>query len=431
MSLLRSLFGPSQNEVWSQLARQVGGSFRQGGFLSKTVVQVEEDDWILTLDTYQEQHGNHSKTHTRLRAPYVNPEGFSFQIYRAGLFTGLGKALGMQDIEVGHPRFDHDFVIKGNSAMRVRRLFANERIRRLISRLPEIKLEVRDDEGWFSAKFPDGVDELVFTRAGVIKDLHQLESLFQLFAEVLRQLCHDGEAYEDDVELHMQRLRSPGGRIEGDLLLWEGDRPRREAAEALGRLGDEAGVPALAEALWDEDFILRARAVDALARIGSQRAVPPLVPLLGDGRHADGRSLRHRAAEALATLGQEEVVRAVEEALEGRFDALEAYEGPLSDSVIGALENALFTGWPIYGARALARLRSVESLPVLRQALSRTGPEGPAGEAITGAIQELEARAALPRPAKRVEDASPDTLPAPSSEPGHDTSTLPRSSSEE
>ena len=55
-----------------------------------------------------------------MRAPYVNPEGFRFTIYRKGFFSDLGKLLGMQDIEVGDPEFDEAFIIKGNDEDRVR-----------------------------------------------------------------------------------------------------------------------------------------------------------------------------------------------------------------------------------------------------------------------------------------------------------------------
>ena len=55
-----------------------------------------------------------------MRAPYVNPEGFRFTIYRKGIFSELGKLLGMQDIEVGDPEFDEAFIIKGNDEFKVR-----------------------------------------------------------------------------------------------------------------------------------------------------------------------------------------------------------------------------------------------------------------------------------------------------------------------
>ena len=42
MSFLKGLFGPSKEEIWSQLSREVGGEFQQGGFLSgKTSVQAK------------------------------------------------------------------------------------------------------------------------------------------------------------------------------------------------------------------------------------------------------------------------------------------------------------------------------------------------------------------------------------------------------
>jgi hypothetical protein len=129
VSFLKGLFGPSKEEIWSQLSREIGGEFQQGGFLSgKTSVQAKTGDWIITLDTVSD---GDDQTFTGLRAPYVNPEGFTFEIYRTHVFSGLETALGAQDIEIGDPRFDQDFVIKGNSPRRVRHRFANERIRAL------------------------------------------------------------------------------------------------------------------------------------------------------------------------------------------------------------------------------------------------------------------------------------------------------------
>ncbi|HIF22628.1 MAG TPA: HEAT repeat domain-containing protein [Gemmatimonadetes bacterium] len=85
----------------------------------------------------------------------------------------------------------------------------------------------------------------------------------------------------------LQRLRGPGGRIVDDVLIWEGDEPRRDAADALGRIGDPAAVPELAIALRDEDQLLRMRAVGALGAIPHSDAVRALIPVLGDSSSAD------------------------------------------------------------------------------------------------------------------------------------------------
>ena len=65
MSLLKALFGPSQEEIWRQFSREVGGQFHEGGFLTSSAVQARTDDWIITLDTYT-QGGQAPQTYTRL-----------------------------------------------------------------------------------------------------------------------------------------------------------------------------------------------------------------------------------------------------------------------------------------------------------------------------------------------------------------------------
>jgi len=198
MSFLRNLFGPSRDEIWRQFAAAVGGSFAEGGFLSGGKVEATHGQWTVTLDTFAVSTGKSSVPYTRMRAPYVNPDGFQFNIYRQGIFSNLGKRLGMQDVTVGFPQFDEDFIIKGNEEAKLRRLFASARIRELISAQPDIHFCVRDDEEkfWGGRNFPPGVDELYFQVPGIIKDVDQLKQLFDLFSETLDELCRMGSAYE-------------------------------------------------------------------------------------------------------------------------------------------------------------------------------------------------------------------------------------------
>ena len=425
MSALKSLFGPSREEIWRQLAREVGGQFLDGSAFKPSAVQARADDWTITLDALSDP--NTGSSYTRLRAPYYNPEGFRFEIYRAGFFTELWKGMGMQDIEVGHPRFDRDFVIKGNKPGRVRRLFDNERIRRLIDALPRIRLSVKGHEGMLS-KFPAGMDELHFQSTGITKDLGRLRTLFELFAEVLQQICHEGDAYEDDVRIHMRRLRAPGGQIRDRYILWEGDEPRRDAATALGRLADPTAGPALTSVLKDKDTALVARAIEALARIGDARAIGPLVRRLGDSKAADdGRSIRDHVADALRQLGEGTLVDAVLAALDGNFAALKAYDGEYRAEIIHALANSIRWRSATHPANALAEIHAVEALPRLRAKLTNYGRRNPTGQVVAEVIRKLESRASLPR-AATAPDAPMETLPRAAREPGPDTRTLPRGS---
>ncbi len=196
MGLTQRLFGPSKKELWRQLSEQLGGEFVEGGFWKGDKVLVEHGDWTLTLDTYAVSTGKVTIVYTRMRAPFVNPGGFRFEVYRRSVFSGLAKWLGMQDIEVGHAPFDDDFIVKSTDEARVRQLLWNSRIRELLSAQKDINFSVKDDEGWFGTKFPDGVDELHFAVVGIIKDLDRLRLLYELFSETLDELCRIGGAVD-------------------------------------------------------------------------------------------------------------------------------------------------------------------------------------------------------------------------------------------
>jgi len=133
----------------------IGGSFTEGGLWHNGKVEAAHGQWIVTLETFSTKN---SGTWTRIRAPYINPDGFKFTIYRRGILSNLGKRFGMQDVQVGFPQFDEDFIIQGNNKVQLRRFFADARLRDLISAQPDIHFCVQEDEDNLleRTKFPAG-----------------------------------------------------------------------------------------------------------------------------------------------------------------------------------------------------------------------------------------------------------------------------------
>ena len=203
MGKLREMFGPSQEEIWRQLSAEIGAEFVDGGTWNGDKVVARVKDWTITLDNYVAMVGKVPIVLTRMRAPYVNRDDFRFKISRKSFFTGLGKALGMQDVEIGDAQFDDAFVIQGNDEAKLRALFANEKIRQLLSAQPEVAFGVSEDEGWFGAQFPEGVDELNFQIGADGNNKERLKQLFDLFAEVLNHLCAIGSAYDHDPQVNL------------------------------------------------------------------------------------------------------------------------------------------------------------------------------------------------------------------------------------
>ena len=201
MSKRKSIFGPSKDEIWEQIATDIGGEFIQGGFWGKDVLIYKHGEWQILLDTYVVSAGTSSYTVTRMRAPFVNKDDLYFKISRQGFFGSIGKLFGIQDIEIGDPFFDKQFIIKGNNPEKIKLLLADRNIKELCQRQPRIHLRIKDDEGWFDTDFPEGVDALHFECVGVIKETALLKSLFALFCLILERLVRLDSAYADDPEV--------------------------------------------------------------------------------------------------------------------------------------------------------------------------------------------------------------------------------------
>ena len=106
MNLLKRVFGSRQDEVWKQLSDELGANFTKGGFFKTSKVEAKTKSWTIILDTFTVSTGKTTVVFTRMRAPFFNNDGFRFLLYRKSMFSAVGKLLGMQDVEVGGPKFE-------------------------------------------------------------------------------------------------------------------------------------------------------------------------------------------------------------------------------------------------------------------------------------------------------------------------------------
>jgi hypothetical protein len=190
---LNAIFGPSRKKVWRRLAAEMGARYVTGGFVRPDRVEAASGGWTITLETYYS--GADKRTYTRLRAEYISLDAFRFTVYRRGLFTEVAKSIGMQDVDVGHADFDRDFVVKGNDEAKLRALFSDPDLRRLVTVQPRLHLSVQEPWGFFSRRrLPENTLEMCYTAPGVIKDPARLKGLFQLLAAALARLLAMGSA---------------------------------------------------------------------------------------------------------------------------------------------------------------------------------------------------------------------------------------------
>jgi phycocyanobilin lyase alpha subunit len=163
---------------------------------------------------------------------------------------------------------------------------------------------------------------------------------------------------------------------------------RRNAARALGKLGNKRAVPGLIHCLDCSDFYVREAAAQSLEMLGDRAAVPALMPLLQGG-----------IAAAQQVPGRPHLVQPCEAVMEalGTLQATEAI--PLiqlflehsTKRVQYAAVRAMYqlTGENTYGQRLVEALQGTDVV-LRRVALSDLGAIGylPAAEAIAQAKTE-------------------------------------------
>ena len=207
-----------QEQAWGQLASEVGGELitrkeRGRRFIGRHLqlaVVGKVGTSPIALDLRVEYGGEYAPNSlvTRVRAPYVARDTFSFSIRRlrarlsdGAVLRGMAKLAGRHNVEAGDLGFDRAFLITANDTDKVRALLADPRIRDLIHSQPSIDVSAARP-GWrlFKRGGSQRLSVLRFEEEGVITDVQRLKSLFELFRETLNQLCQIGSASEEELK---------------------------------------------------------------------------------------------------------------------------------------------------------------------------------------------------------------------------------------
>lgn len=178
-------------KTFSRLADRYGGRVERGaGFSPWPRVEFRYRGHRVLVDMYS-TGGKHPIHYTQLRATW--PEQRSrCEVYPDSLMTRIGKFFGMQDIEIGSPQFDADYIIHGSDVGDVRRLLTPG-VQSAIGRLRRfgynLDIYVNVCQGVLlvkkRGKFPRPRDLLTFTSYSL-----------ELFDEALKSQIELGEGIE-------------------------------------------------------------------------------------------------------------------------------------------------------------------------------------------------------------------------------------------
>lgn len=129
--------------------------------------------------TYHSSGGKNPIFYTDIFIEFEKPYEYKLRIYPEGFFSKIGKSLGMQDIEIGDPDFDGQYIIKCNnpdSAMQV----VNSHFKQVFIAMCSFKYDNID----FTLEGHDAT----FQKTGLIEDKEELKQYILMgkqIAEIL------------------------------------------------------------------------------------------------------------------------------------------------------------------------------------------------------------------------------------------------------
>ena len=164
-----------QDAELEQLARRLGGNLQPSGLFKYPELRIPHLGQTATLKYTAGGENESNKTH--LTIPW--PSGrLRCEIFLEGPLSGLRKLIGMQDIEIGSPDFDRQFIITGNDEAAIKAFLTPDAQARLLDLLrvnattafsvPNMYLQI-------------GNGLLTVTKASYLTDMETVDRFIQLF----------------------------------------------------------------------------------------------------------------------------------------------------------------------------------------------------------------------------------------------------------
>lgn len=176
-----------QKEAWKSLAQETNGQYSESKVFKVPNVEIYHKNFKFILDTYTVSTGQSTITYTRLRTVFINKPLFTFKIYNQGFFSKVGKAFGMQDVEIGDTKIDDKFIIKSNDGFMIKSLLLKDSIKEKLLNIKKVNLNV-SKKTFTNNNHMYSENILNQTVVGVIKDVEILKSWYYLIADILDEL---------------------------------------------------------------------------------------------------------------------------------------------------------------------------------------------------------------------------------------------------
>ena len=162
----------SRRRAWEELAARLGLTFEPGNWIGRGMsISGTYRSQHITLDKFTRRTGKNATTYTRVVLFLKQPSQIEMEIYTEGLFSKIGKLLGMKEIQTGDEVLDQRYIIKGQPENGIAGLLASYDVRQKLAEAPALHIKVHGQE-------------IYYEKRGFAKDENNLIALFDLITSL-------------------------------------------------------------------------------------------------------------------------------------------------------------------------------------------------------------------------------------------------------
>lgn len=162
----------SRRRAWEELAARLGLTFAPGNWIGRGMsISGTYRSQHITLDKFTRRTGKSSTTYTRVVLFLKQPSQIEMMIYTEGLFSKIGKLLGMKEMQTGDEALDQRYIIKGQPENMIASLLASYDVRQKLVEAPALHIKVQGQEVYYEKR-------------GFAKDENNLIALFDLITSL-------------------------------------------------------------------------------------------------------------------------------------------------------------------------------------------------------------------------------------------------------
>ena len=182
-----------RRNTWQQFSSEIEATYAKGGFFKSDKIEATFENWHIVYDTMSLPLGSVILLYTRIRTPFIAKTDFKFRISKKTFLNKLAEKFGKSDIQTGDSSLDDFFVIKSNSAEKVKHLLSDEKIKSLLLKKADSDFEISHGYTSVGRQFPENCDGLSLVVLYGNEDKDRLMLYYNLFGEILTSLLESGE----------------------------------------------------------------------------------------------------------------------------------------------------------------------------------------------------------------------------------------------